>query len=59
VGPLGRGSVSSSASSIVTLPRPGPRVLITAGMLGGGGAMAYLTQLTVTSSYASGVRPPR
>ena len=30
----------------------GPRTLIVTGMVLGGGAMAYLTQLTVTSSYA-------
>jgi EmrB/QacA subfamily drug resistance transporter len=49
--------LSSNVSSIVTLPRLGPRVLITTGMLFGAGAMAYLTQLTVTSSYVSGVLP--
>ena len=49
--------LSSNVSSIVTLPRLGPRVLITTGMLLGPGAMTYLTQLTVTSSYAGGVLP--
>ena len=49
--------LSSNVSSIVTLPRLGPRVLITTGMLLGTGAMTYLTQLTVTSSYAGGVLP--
>ncbi len=49
--------LSSNVSSIVTLPRLGPRVLITTGMLLGTGGMAYLTQLTVTSSYAGGVLP--
>jgi MFS family permease len=49
--------LSSNVSSIVTLPRLGPRVLITAGMLLGAGGMTYLTQLTVTSSYAGGVLP--
>src|ERR1039457_986878 len=49
--------VSSNTSSIVLLPRLGPRVLITSGMLCGVAAMAYLTQLTVTSSYATGVLP--
>jgi hypothetical protein len=49
--------LSSNVSSIVTLPRFGPRVLITTGMLFGAGAMMYLTQLTVTSSYAGGVLP--
>jgi hypothetical protein len=41
----------------VALPRVGPRALITSGMLLGTGAMAYLTQLTVTSSYAAGILP--
>ena len=49
--------ISSNTSSIVTLPRFGPRVLITTGMVLGGGAMAYLTQITVTTSYATGVLP--
>jgi EmrB/QacA subfamily drug resistance transporter len=49
--------LSSNVSSIVTLPRLGPRVLISTGMLFGAGGMAYLTQLTVTSSYAGGVLP--
>ncbi len=49
--------LSSNVSSIVTLPRLGPRVLITTGMLFGAGAMTYLAQLTVTSSYVGGVLP--
>ena len=49
--------LSSNTSSIVLLPRVGPRALIVTGMLFGGGAMAYLTQLTVTSSYAGSVVP--
>jgi EmrB/QacA subfamily drug resistance transporter len=49
--------LSSNLSSIVALPRVGPRVLIATGMLFGCGAMAYLTQLTVTSSYAGGILP--
>jgi EmrB/QacA subfamily drug resistance transporter len=49
--------VSSNTSSIVLLPRLGPRVLIATGMLLGTGAMAYLTQITVTSSYAGSVLP--
>jgi EmrB/QacA subfamily drug resistance transporter len=49
--------LSSNVSSIVLLPRLGPRVLITTGMLFGGGGMTYLTQLTVTSSYVGGVLP--
>jgi EmrB/QacA subfamily drug resistance transporter len=49
--------LSSNLSSIVGLPRLGPRVLIATGMLLGAGGMAYLTQITVTSSYASAVLP--
>jgi EmrB/QacA subfamily drug resistance transporter len=49
--------LSSNVSSIVLLPRLGPRVLIASGMVLGGGAMVYLTQLTVTSSYAADVLP--
>ena len=49
--------VSSNLSNIVTLPRLGPRVVITIGMLLGCGAMAYLSRLTYTSSYAAAVLP--
>jgi EmrB/QacA subfamily drug resistance transporter len=49
--------ISSNLSSIVLLARLGPRVMIAAGMLLGAGGMAYLTQVTVTSSYASAVLP--
>jgi hypothetical protein len=41
----------------VGLARLGPRVLIAGGMLLGAGGMAYLTQVTVTSSYVSSVLP--
>ena len=49
--------ISSNASSIVLLPRAGPRALIASGMLLGVIGMIYLTRLTVTSSYLSGVLP--
>jgi len=49
--------ISSNLSSIVGLARLGPRVLIAGGMLLGAGGMAYLTQVTVTSSYVSAVLP--
>ncbi|HEY2639187.1 MAG TPA: MFS transporter [Streptosporangiaceae bacterium] len=49
--------ITSNLASIVGLPRLGPRVLIAGGMLLGVGGMTYLTQVTVTSSYASGVLP--
>src|ERR1700760_2558155 len=49
--------LASNTSSIVLLPRVGPRALIVTGMLLGGGGMTYLTQLTVTSSYAADIVP--
>ena len=49
--------LSSNLSSIVFLPRLGPRVLIATGMVLGAAGTAYLTQLTVTSSYARAVLP--
>jgi EmrB/QacA subfamily drug resistance transporter len=49
--------ISSNFSSIVGLARVGPRALIATGMLLGAGGMAYLTQVTVTSSYVSSVLP--
>ena len=49
--------ISSNLSSIVLLARVGPRVLIATGMLLGAGGMAYLTQVTVTSGYATSVLP--
>jgi EmrB/QacA subfamily drug resistance transporter len=49
--------ISSNASSIVLLPRVGPRDLIATGMLLGVIGMIYLTRLTVTSSYLSGILP--
>jgi EmrB/QacA subfamily drug resistance transporter len=49
--------VASTVSSVILLPRAGPRPLITAGMLLGAGGTAYLAQLTVTSSYPRGILP--
>jgi EmrB/QacA subfamily drug resistance transporter len=49
--------VTSNLASIVGLPRVGPRDLIAAGMLLGGGGMALLTQVSATSSYVSSVLP--
>jgi EmrB/QacA subfamily drug resistance transporter len=49
--------ISSNVSSIAGLPRVGPRALIASGMVLGAGAMVYLTQLTVTSSYVPDVLP--
>jgi EmrB/QacA subfamily drug resistance transporter len=49
--------ISSNLSSIVFLLRVGPRVLIAGGLLVSAGGMAYLAQLSATSSYAGGVLP--
>lgn len=49
--------ISSNLSNIVTLPRLGPRVVITIGMVLGAGSMAYLSRLTYSSSYAGTVLP--
>jgi EmrB/QacA subfamily drug resistance transporter len=49
--------VTSNLASIVGLPRIGPRDLIATGMLLGAAGMAYLTQVTATSSYVTSVLP--
>jgi EmrB/QacA subfamily drug resistance transporter len=49
--------IASNLSSIVLLPRLGPRVLIATGMLLAAAGMGYLSQLTVTSSYPGDVLP--
>jgi EmrB/QacA subfamily drug resistance transporter len=49
--------LASNSSSILLLPRVGPRALVVTGMVLGGGAMVYLTQLTVTSSYTGSILP--
>lgn len=48
---------SCTTSSIVLLPRLGPRGLIATGKLLGGAAMTDLARITVTSGYAAGVLP--
>jgi EmrB/QacA subfamily drug resistance transporter len=49
--------ITSNLSSVVLLPRVGPRALIASGMLLGAGGMVLLTQVSVTTSYGSGVLP--
>ena len=49
--------ISSNLSNIVTLPRFGPRVVITIGMAVGSLALLYLSRLDVSSSYVAGVLP--
>ncbi|MBN9619298.1 MAG: MFS transporter, partial [Actinobacteria bacterium] len=49
--------ISSNVSNIVTLPRFGPRIVITIGMALAFLGLGYLTRLDVHSSYAGGVLP--
>jgi EmrB/QacA subfamily drug resistance transporter len=49
--------IASNSSSIVLLPRLGPRVLIATGMLLAGAGMGYLSRLTLASSYPSHILP--
>lgn len=49
--------ISSNTSNIVTLPRFGPRVVITTGMTLGFLGLGYLSRIDVHSSYAGGVLP--
>jgi EmrB/QacA subfamily drug resistance transporter len=55
--PFVGGILVSSTASSVALPRVGPRALIASGMLLSTGAMVYLTQLAVASSYAAVILP--
>ena len=49
--------ISSNTANIVTLPRFGPRIVITIGMVLGFVGLTYLSRLDVDSSYAGGVLP--
>ena len=49
--------ISSNTSNIVTLPRFGPRIVITVGMVLGFLGLSYLSRLDVHSSYVGGVLP--
>ncbi len=49
--------ISSNLSNIVTLPRFGPRIVITIGMVLGFLGLGYLSRLDVNSSYAASVLP--
>jgi EmrB/QacA subfamily drug resistance transporter len=49
--------ISSNISNIITLPRFGPRVVITTGMTTGFVGLGYLSRINVHSSYAAGVLP--
>ena len=57
--PISVGSaISSNVATIVLLPRFGPRVVVTAGMLAAAGAMVWLAQLGPNSGYAGDVLGP-
>jgi EmrB/QacA subfamily drug resistance transporter len=49
--------LASNSSTIVLLPRVGPRVLIVTGMVLGAAGMFYLTRLTPASGYLGGIVP--
>jgi MFS family permease len=49
--------ISSNTANIVTLPRFGPRIVITVGMVLGFLGLGYLSRLDVHSSYVGGVLP--
>jgi hypothetical protein len=50
-------AVSATIANVVTLPRFGPRMVITAGMTLGVLGLGYLSLLDVHSFYAAGVLP--
>jgi EmrB/QacA subfamily drug resistance transporter len=54
---IGCNIISYNASNIVTLPRFGPRVVITVGMVMGALGLGYLSRINADSSYAGGVLP--
>ena len=49
--------ISSNTSNIVTLPRFGPRIVITVGMVLGFLGLGYLSRVDIHSTYATGVLP--
>jgi EmrB/QacA subfamily drug resistance transporter len=51
-------AVAANLSTIVLMPRFGPRPLVTVGMLVGAGAMAWFAQLGVHTGYTAGVLGP-
>jgi EmrB/QacA subfamily drug resistance transporter len=57
--PFSLGSAAAAnLSTIVLMPRLGPKPLVTSGLLGAAGAMVWLTQLGPHTGYASGVLGP-
>jgi EmrB/QacA subfamily drug resistance transporter len=51
-------AVAANLSTIVLMPRVGPKPLVAAGMLVGAGAMVWFAQLGVHTTYAAGVVGP-
>jgi MFS family permease len=51
-------AIGANLSTIVLMPRIGPRPILTAGLLLGAAAMAWLAQLGASTSYADGVLGP-
>jgi EmrB/QacA subfamily drug resistance transporter len=51
-------AVAANVSTIVLMPRVGPRPIVTVGMLVGAGAAAWFAQLGVHTGYAAGVLGP-
>ena len=51
-------AVAANLSTIVLMPRIGPKPLVPAGMLVGAGAMVWFAQLGVHTAYADGVLGP-
>jgi EmrB/QacA subfamily drug resistance transporter len=57
--PISAGLIlASNLSTIVLMPRVGPRPLVASGMLAAAGAMVWLAQLGPHTSYAAGVLGP-
>jgi EmrB/QacA subfamily drug resistance transporter len=51
-------AIAANLSTIILMPRFGPRAVITAGLLGAAGAMAWLAHLGSHASYTGGVLGP-
>jgi EmrB/QacA subfamily drug resistance transporter len=51
-------AIAANMATIVLLPRVGPRVVVSSGLLIAAGAMAWLAQLGAHTSYSSGILGP-
>jgi MFS family permease len=56
--PFAVGVIAAAAASTALVPRLGPRLPMTAGLLGGAFGLAWLTQIGVHTSYWTHVLPP-